>query len=59
MKLTPNDVEKLIELQDEIQADIEMLEEYYESIEQLLKKDEIHLEDLLLDVRKVFVERLN
>ena len=59
MKLTPNDVEKLIELQDEIQADIEKLEEYYESIEQLLKKDEIHLEDLHLDVRKAFVERLN
>ena len=59
MKLTPNDVEKLIELQDEIQADIEMLEEYYESIEQLLKRDEIYLEDLHLDVRKVFVERLN
>ena len=59
MKLTPNDVEKLIELQDEIQADIEMLEEYYGSIEQLLKKDEIHLEDLHLDVRKAFVERLN
>ena len=59
MKLTPSEVEKLAELQDEIQADIEMLEEYYESIEELLKRDEIYLEDLIVDVRKAFVARLN
>ena len=59
MKLTPSEVEKLAELQDEIKADIEMLEEYYESIEELLKRDEIYLEDLIIDVRKAFVERLN
>ena len=49
-KLSKKDIEILEELQDEIKADIEMLEEYFGQIEELLKKDNIQENELGDDI---------
>ena len=58
-KLSKKDIEILEELQNEIKADIEMLEEYFGQIEELLKKDNIQENELGDDIETALHRKKN
>ncbi len=57
--LTKDERYQLLKLQDEINADIQMMEEYYDKIEKLLEQDEIKFSELGSDLEKIFKGKIN
>lgn len=57
--LNKKDREILKQLQDDILADIEMLEQHFSKIEGLLKKDKIHISELGDDIETAIQCRKN
>ncbi len=57
--LNKKDREILEQLQDELLADIEMLEQHFSKIEGLLKKDKIHISELGDDIETAIQRRKN
>ena len=57
--LIKNEREILLEIEAELLADIEMLEEHYAVLRDLNNKKNLHKNDLPTDIQKVFNRKIN
>jgi len=57
--LIKNEREILIEIEDELLADIEMLEQHYSDLHELNNKKKLHKNDLPTDILNVFIRKTN